>query len=131
MPWAYFDETVYTLDPEEQINALIDLVIPWYINFYVSWFYAEKLNLCRFLWMTYQELKADHESCVRRVLDFANVSRSDEKIASTVQGSPQTNTRRNVGMQGRGQTQLTDEQRGRIVRFTEYYPKVDFTRIGL
>lgn len=131
MPWAYFDETVYTLDPDEQINALIDLVIPWYINFYVSWFYAEKQGLCRFLWMTYEELKADHEQCVRRVLEFTGVERSDEQIEAAVSGSSRANTRRNVGMQGRGQTQLTDEQRSRIVRLTEYYPKVDFGRMGL
>ncbi len=131
MPWAYFDETVYTLTQEEQINALVDLVIPWYINFYVSWFYAEKQGYCRFLWMTYQELKTDHEACVRRVLDFAGVSPSEEQIAEAVQGSPRTNTRRNVGMQGRGQTQLTDEQRHRIVQLTDYYPKVDFSRMGL
>jgi hypothetical protein len=130
MPWAYLDETVYTLDPEEQINALIDLAIPWYINFYVSWFYAEKQGLCHFHWMTYQELKADPESCVRRVLDFSGVVRSDDVIVSAAQGSAQTNTRRNVGLQGRGQA-LTDEQRNRITRLTEYYPKVDFTPMGL
>ena len=130
MPWAYFDETVYTLDPEEQINALIDLVIPWYINFYVSWFYAEKQGTCRFHWMTYQGLKDDHEMCVRRVLEFSGVKRTDEQIAEAVQGASITNTRRNVGMQGRG-GQLTDEQRSRIVRFTDYYPKVDFGRMGL
>ena len=130
MPWAYFDETIYTLDPEEQINALIDLMMPWYINFYVSWFYAEKNGLCRLHWMTYRDLKADPESCVRRVLDFTGVMRSDEVIEAALQASRQANTRRNVGLQGRGQA-LTEEQRNRIARFAEYYPKVDFTRIGL
>lgn len=131
MPWAYFDETVYTLSPEEQIDALIDLVIPWYINFYVSWFYAEKQGHCRFLWMTYADLKADHVACVRDVLAFAGVERTEAQVEAACKPSAETNTRRNVGTQGRGQTQLTDEQRDRIARLTKYYPKVDFGPIGL
>ena len=130
MPWAYFDETVYTLSPEEQIDALIDLVIPWYFNFYTSWYYAEKQGLCRFLWMTYLDLKEDHEACVRRVLDFAGVERTDDQIVAAVQDSRGADTRRNVGTQGRGHTQLTEEQRERILRFTRYYPKVDFRPLG-
>ena len=64
------------------------------------------------------------------MLDFTGVTCSDEVIEAALQASRQANTRRNVGLQRRGQA-LTEEQRNRIARFAEYYPKVDFSRIGL
>jgi hypothetical protein len=134
IPWGYFDEPFYTFDKEKQLSAIVDLCVPWFFNFYVSWYKAGKNGLCNLHWATYEELAADPLKCVRDVLDFAGVSRTEEELSDAVgieQGSETGKTRKNVGIKGRGDSTLNDEQKARIRKYAEYYPDVDFSRLGL
>jgi hypothetical protein len=53
------------------------------------------------------------------------------RAIETTKAEPKERTRLNVGVPGRAHTLLSDSQRERIVRLTQYYPNVDFTRIGI
>ena len=134
LPAVYTTEEFLSLSPSRQLDFVIDMVVPWYITYYVSWAQAEKEKHIRFLWVVYDELVADWGAGVRRVLDFLGMEKSDSAIARAIEitrAKPKEQTRLNVGVPGRASTLLSSSQRERIVRLTEYYPNVDFTRIGI
>ena len=134
IPWGYFDEPFYTFDKEKQLSAIIDLCVPWFFNFYVSWYKSGVNGLCNLHWATYEELTDDPFNCVKDVLEFAGISKTDDEIAGAVgieQGSETEKTRKNVGIKGRGESTLNEEQQARIRKYAEYYPDVDFSRMGL
>lgn len=134
LPSVYAPGDFLTFGPSRQLDFVIDMVIPWYITYYVSWCQAEKQKQIEFLWVVYEELVADWGTGIRRILDFFGMQKSDYAIAraiETTRAGPKERTRLNVGVPGRASALLSDSQRERIVRLTEYYPNVDFTRIGI
>lgn len=134
IPWGYFDEPFFTFDKEKQLSAIVDLCVPWFFNFYVSWYKSGVNGLCNLHWATYEELTDDPFKCVKDVLEFAGISKTDDEIAGAVgieQGSETEKTRKNVGIKGRGESTLNEEQQARIRKYAEYYPDVDFSRMGL
>ena len=53
-------------------------------NFYVSWYKAGANGLCNLHWATYEELAEDPFECVKGVLEFAGVAKTDEEIGKAV-----------------------------------------------
>ncbi len=119
------------LDDETQLDMLVDLMAPWYIGFYVSWYQAKERQEIEMFWTTYEEIIADKPRMVRKVLDFYNINRTDEQIEAAMEAVSQKRTRFNKGITGRGEMGLTESQKARIVNFTRYYPWVDFTPLGI
>jgi hypothetical protein len=134
LPSVYPPGDFLTFNASRQLDFVIDMVIPWYITYYVSWCQAEKRKQIEFLWVVYEELVADWGTGIRRILDFFGMRKPDVAIAraiETTRAAPKERTRLNVGVPGRAYGLLSDSQRERIVRLTRYYPNVDFTRIGI
>ena len=134
LPAVYPSEDFMSLSAARQLDFVIDMVVPWYITYYVSWYQAEKQKQIRFQWVVYEELVVDWGAGVRRVLDFFGIEKSDTAIARAIEitrAKPKEQTRLNVGVPGRACTLLSSSQRERIAHLTEYYPNVDFTRIGI
>lgn len=123
---AYVDEDMLAW-PEDQLHEfLVDMALPWYIHFYVSWWKAENRLL-----VTYEDLISDPRREVQRIARFGKLGWDDDAFAEVltkVQGG--SSTRRNVGGAGRGEA-LTEEMRARVLKFCSYYPDVDFGPIGL
>ncbi len=130
-PSAYFNEEFRKRDGEDRIDQIIDLAIPWYIYFYVSWCMAERNNLCDPLWLRYEDVLDDRIAAIGKVLTFYDLQKSDEEIRSALDRASSRDTRLNKGISGRGMAMLSEEQKQRIVRLTRYYPEVDFSRIGI
>jgi hypothetical protein len=130
LPFAFFDEDFRSLKSEIQLSAVIDLCVPWYLNFYVSWFCAERDGLCDPLWMTYENLLCDTVTSVEEVLNFIGESRSHDEIHHALVRSQNNAVGKNVGTVGRGAACLTEEHLGRIRGLMSYYPRVDFSRLG-
>ena len=134
LPAVYPTEDFLSFNRSRQLDFVIDMVVPWYITYYVSWYQAEKQKEIRFLWVIYEELVADWGMGVRRILDFFGIQKPDTDIARAIEtttAQPKERTRLNVGVPGRANSLLSGSQRERIVRLAEYYPNVDFTRIGI
>ena len=115
----------------DQFDELIDLVLPWYVNFFMSWKKAETGGM-ELLWITYEDMMTDKAGTVRRVLDFYGttqfIDRVDSAISRVVKGP---DTRFNKGVSGRGEEQLSADQRRRITDRFRHYPDVDFSSIGI
>ena len=68
--FVWQDQTTRDLSDERLLDMIIDLAVPWFVNFYVSWHRLCEQGAVDALWVTYEELFADKEKTVRQVLDF-------------------------------------------------------------
>jgi hypothetical protein len=140
--WAYFDEAFASLDSQQQMDAVVDLVVPWYLKFYCSWFAARSRGEVRFLWITYEEMLRDPSAVLRRVIDYLGESRTDGQIADALRDAPKRGSvvlgqppggamKFNVGKAGRGQAMLSAKQKDRVRQLRGYYPHIDLSPVGL
>ena len=126
--FVWQDSTIECLEDDELLDFIIDLAVPWYVNFYVSWYRLCEQGAVNALWVTYEQLMSDKPGTVREILDFVgarnNSERTDEVLAGRY-GSFRD------GRTSQGETALCDTQKARIRRLFSYYSDVDFGRIGI
>jgi Sulfotransferase domain len=123
----------HTLSPERQMDLLIDLVVPWHLEFLASWQQAERELRLPLLWLTYEEAMRDKQGTIAQILSFYGLPGPPEKIQeaiATVSATPEKN-RMNKGVSGRGDAALTPSQKARILHLAAYFPSTDFSRYGL
>lgn len=130
---AQIDRNYKTLDEEQKLNMLVDFAAPWYINFYVSWYEAERRGEVDMLWTTYEELVEDTHQLTERILKWYGLEKRISYIDSAigVVSEKKSRNRYNKGVKGRGEYMLSDSQKERIRNMAKYYPKVDFGKLGL
>jgi Sulfotransferase domain len=125
MAMAYVTEAMRTWSAEELHEFIGDMVIPWYMNFFVSWQDCEDKLL-----VTYEELTGDPKKILQQVSLFANIPASERYIENAIARANIKNTRKNVATAGRGQ-KLADRVKDKIRKAAAYYPNIDFSPIGL
>ena len=59
----FVDEKFFKLSKSEQYDQIIDLALPWYINFYVSW---QSTISIKPHWVTYEELTSNSIHTIQR-----------------------------------------------------------------
>lgn len=131
---TYFDRDDFlSFGEEQQIDLIIEYVIPWYFQFVASWHRAERDKRLEVYWQTYEAVIEDKPAAVERILGFYGISAAlpnIEKQIAKVEADRDRN-RINRGIIGRGQRALSDKQKDRIASLRRHFPTVNFTRIGL
>ncbi|MEZ0579486.1 sulfotransferase [Nocardioides sp. MH1] len=125
---AYVEESMVGWDEERMYAFLVDMAVPWYLHFYVSWAKAEQKVL-----VTYEDLVADPPGELRRILKAGQLPWNSEGIAEALEkvaGGDQGKVRRNVGTTGRGAV-IGPDLRARVESYCNYYPDVDFRPLGI
>lgn len=122
------DENIKKLDDEQLIDAIIDLALPWYVNFYVSWYRLCEQGAVDAIWITYEQLIAEKEETLGTILDFLGYRDIGELDPDII--SMKYNTFR-TGESGEGESELTMEQKTRIRQCFAYYSDIDFNRYGI
>jgi hypothetical protein len=133
-PSFYCTERFAELPEEKQLDCIIDLVLPWYVNFYVSWFDTWQKNQLCMLWLRFEDVIRDWPSALQTVLEFHGISRTDAAIREAVERTYQLDnkiTRVNVQRMRRDKVILSEQQKRNISRLAKFYPWVDFSPIGL
>ncbi|HEX2750760.1 MAG TPA: hypothetical protein VHM91_22335, partial [Verrucomicrobiales bacterium] len=113
-------------------DQIIDLVMPWHLEFLASWQRVDRSGRLPVLWMCYEEMTADKPAAVRRVLTWHGLKVDEDRIEEAilkVERSPEKN-RFNKGVIGRGREGLTEGQKRRIRQMMTYYPAADFSACG-
>src|SRR5437660_8304140 len=130
---SYFRADWPALDEETKIDLLIENVIPWYFQFVASWDLAEKQQRLEVHWLSYEDLIADKPSSVLKVLEFYGLGASRRGIEQRIGEieSGEKKIRFNKGITGRGRSGLNNRQKEQIRHLTRYYPRTDFSQIGL
>ncbi len=122
------DESLKNLNDEQLIDAIIDLAIPWYVNFYVSWHRLCDQGAVDAIWVSYEEMIAEKEKTLKTILNFIDVKYVGE-IDQEILSAKYQKFRK--GATGEGESALTRQQRTRINKLFSYYSDVDFSLFGL
>ena len=130
-PHSHWTRAHLEVPEERQFDMIVDLVAPWYIHFYTSWYDTSQADACDLIWVTYEELIADSVKTIRRILEFHAIQKTDAEIAAAVDRAKGEFIHFNVGVKGRGIGRLTEAQKQRIIRLTSYYPQTDFAMVGI
>lgn len=120
-----------TLSMVEQFDLLIELKLPWLLEFYRSWVEAEQRGDVTIHWMNYTDLNHDKVGTIARAIEFLGLPADPRRIAAAIAALPPEKTRFNQAKEGRGHELLTDAQKQRIVATTRHYPWIDFTHLGI
>jgi hypothetical protein len=132
-PAAYFNEHFYQLGEIAQYDMVIDLAMPWFINYYVSWYEASVLKGFPAMWITYEGFIQDRVGALQSILEFHNIQRSELEIQTAMESASKGYrlSRFNRGVAGRGQEMLSANHINKLNQYTHYYPWVDFSPLGL
>jgi Sulfotransferase domain len=124
-PTAYVPQSYYSWSDEEKYDFIIDMIVPWYFNFFVGW------NDFRTGTRTsYEEVVGNPLAAIKRIANELHLDVNDSEIEGALVAASKVETRKNKGEVGRGRV-MTNVQKNRVRRFASYYPSVDFSTIGL
>jgi hypothetical protein len=133
-PFLYCNEKFPELPENVRADCIIEMAMPWYFSFYVSWFDACATGQTDGLWISFEEMVHDWPPTIRKILTFHGIDRSDDQIGEALEktfGLGRDTNRLNQGKVGRGGQMLSEEQRGKILAMARFYPWVDFSRVGI
>ena len=128
---VFFNQEFLKMDSKTQYDAIIALNLPWFINFYVTWYNAQQHNLCDFLWITYEELMSEQVETIKKITRHYHIQKNDSDIETSIAQAQKRPIRFNKGISGRGKAELSDIQIDQIIQLTRFYPWVDFSRLGI
>jgi hypothetical protein len=118
---AYVDENFYSLSPMKQLDFVIDLIVPWYINFYVSWFEHSQTN--NILWITYSSLLKDKINTIKKILEYYDIEAFvDDEVLKNAENLIEGKTRKTR----KNNIELSQTQKVKIDSYFEYYPNINF-----
>lgn len=125
MAMAYVSEDMRGMPEKEMHNFIVDMVVPWYLNFYRCWQDCEKKIV-----VTYEKLIENPFDTLVEIMNASNVGISLKKIRVSMERVESANVRLNKGVAGRGQS-LDGYVVDRVHHLCGYYPDTDFSLIGV
>jgi hypothetical protein len=131
--FVWLDHNVAALDEKKLYDFVIDMALPWYVNFYVSWYRLEQLDSIKPLWVSYENLMHDKYATVKHILDELGYSEidPDKSLLEKNYISGNRGIGKGSGKSGLGIEKFDTDHVKRIDRLISYYPDVDFTLWGL
>ena len=116
VPMGYVHPEYWNMSEKEQLDFIIANMVPWYLNFYVSW--RDASTTTKVLWLTYEDFFSDQITGVQKIMEFygmqSNYIENDTKKSiesMPALGDRLTTNRLNVGKSGRGELLLSHEQK--------------------
>jgi hypothetical protein len=126
--FVWQDQCIADLSDERLLDMIIALAVPWFVNFYVSWFRLCERHAVDALWVTYEQLIAGKRKTLDEILAFLGGSPSvtvDDQLLEQRYATFRT------GGTGEGAAVLTPAQQARLREPFAFYPGVDFAMYGL
>lgn len=101
-PMAYMNEEIWSdFSDEKKMNFIIDMIVPWYFNFYAGWLSSSLYKENRLLLLSYEDMNQNIISVLKNILHHISEERSDESIEkSLINIKKNFKTRKNVGFSG-------------------------------
>lgn len=128
-----FQDDLASMDNESQLEAVITKWAHWQLDFYTSWVRAVRDGRVEASFWTYENLMADKVSGVHQICRESGFDVPLDRIVATVTDvdGDAEKSRKNVGVAGRGQQQLSQRQIDWVRSLTRFYPDIDFSPLGL
>lgn len=131
LPMVCADTSYAELSEQEQYDFVIEMMLPWYMNFYGTWFRQLKDSPGLAFLAPYERLVTDPHLMLREILDFVGEQRTGAEIDLAIEKAKGRFTRKNKGVIGRGNQTLTTAQISKIQGYRKYFPRIDFSVVGL
>lgn len=119
------------LNDTQKADFVIDMVVPWYFNFFVGWMQSGLVETGKVFVCTYERLRENPVAELQKILRFLREERDPRFIQTVVDGTQEETTRFNKGVVGRGKSLLSEAQQERITRYGVYYSGVDLSLLGI
>lgn len=124
-----FCKDYFDFEDSVKFDYIIEMVVPWYISFYVSWYnYTVAEKNIKGIWLTYEKLFEEQKSSLLSIFKFYDFETDESVIEELIKSNVKVNY--NKGYSGRGK-QLTNSQKDRVRSYTSFFPSIDFSLIGL
>jgi Sulfotransferase domain len=124
-----FCKEYFNFEDSKKYDYIIEMVVPWYISFYASWYnYTIAEKTIKGIWLSYEKFFEDQKSSLLKIFEFYNVEANETVIEELIKRNLKVNY--NKGYSGRGKL-LTNSQKNRVKYYTSFFPSVDFSLIGL
>lgn len=118
------------LSDEQMTDLIIDLVLPWYVNFFVSWQDMCNNKYIKALWVTYEDLMENKSLKMKEIFDFLGVKSSVSGDALDTVLNTEYSTF-GSGKSGKGYSFLSKAQRVRVKNLFSYYKTTDLKMLGI
>jgi hypothetical protein len=132
VPMAYMDDLSWSsLSEPAKLSFVVEMVVPWFFNFYCGWMTSSLLDTGRVHVSTYDRLRRDPVAALAKILEFLGEHRDEADLRRSVAACERKSTRKNRAVAGRGLSRLSAEHQARIRHYASYYQGVDFAPLGL
>jgi hypothetical protein len=129
-PMAYMDQQHWDeLSDSSRMGFAVDLVAPWYFNFYAGWFSNQLVQEKIAYVCAYEDLVSNPVGEVVRICEHFQLAVDLPAIEVAVERSARQPTRLNKGVVGRGKV-LSEAHRATLARMRSYYSHIDMSSIG-
>ena len=119
------------LTDADKLAFIIELVVPWYINFYCSWITSELFDTDHVYLCQYESLKDDPLAELTDIMTYLGETPGESRLREVIDSSNAKFTRKNKAIVGRGNDELSSDQKKKIISYTRFYPDIDFSGIGI
>ena len=127
-PMAFVPSDWECWEKDKAYEFIIDMIVPWYFNFYMSWLTCSiKDNV---VFVNYDDFMKNKPKVMADICQELQIKISDTDINQAFGIIETKKTRKNVGESGRGST-LSDALKSKVKHMSNYYKGVDFSFIGL
>lgn len=120
-PIAYVGDIYGEWDDNKKNDFIIDMIIPWYFRFFVSWWHNKDMVM----WCRFEDMINNREKFFQEIINHFELPKVRD-----IQSEPVSTLRFNKGIMGRGQ-ELKDFHKDKIRAKASFYPDVDFSSLGL
>jgi hypothetical protein len=119
-----FPPNYRNLPRETKADFAVDILAPWYANYYATWFEFAAESPGRVLVLDYEDFARTPARVLERTLAHAGLPTAYERCDAAVQSSLETKQelRFNRGEVGRGKSYFFRDQLARIAKLLSYYP---------
>jgi hypothetical protein len=118
----HFDPAFLQWEERRQYEFIIDLVLPWYLNFLGTWIDANKHKDISLLWLNYSDWIDDPKATLKQIDAFCDRTHSPEAASQAVARAKNEFIRFNVGKSGRGRKLLDGDLQAKVRHLLSYYP---------
>ena len=131
--FLWVDSNIKELSDSELYDMVIDLAVPWYINFYVSWYRAGQMEVISPIFCTYEEMMKNKRKTLSSVLDSLGINQVEleDSLLNKNVIPPSSPIGRGSGESGLGLQKLNQAQIQKVHHMCGYYKNIDFTTIGI
>lgn len=124
-PMAYVPASLLRESDEVVTAFVIDMIVPWYLNFLETWRAAG--------WATlgYDSLVQDPGAVASTAVSHAGWIYDESAVSAAVTATAQSFTRLNQGVAGRGRAELSESSLERLRELARPYPLIDPAVLGI